>query len=491
MGVRNRAEIGVGMTRTALVTGATGYIGGLLVPRLLADGWRVRVLSRSARKLTDRPWFNDVEVVEGDASNPADLARALHGVEVGYYLVHSMDGAGDFIRRDRELAQGFGAAARGAGVRRLVYLGGLHPEGELSDHLASRVEVGEILLGSGVPTAVLQAGVVLGDGSASFDMLRHLTERLPAMIAPKWLHNRIQPIAVDDVLHYLVAAASLPEGVNQTFDIGGPEVFTYREMMQRYAEVTGLRPRWIRTVPVLTPELAARWVGTVTPVSNGIARPLVGSLVHDAVCRRDSPEFPEPPGGRTPYAEAVRRATATLDPQRWSRTLRRTGAISAGMAVIGGLLTDPDSEWYRSLRKPSWAPPPAAPGIIWPPLYADIALTSARVIAELEERGQADDASAYQRALWVNAALNAGWSGVFFRAKRPWLATAWAAALTASSADLARRAGKAGRGKRLALTPYVGWTGFATVLLAAIAHRNCDPDAAANHRSENANAAAV
>ncbi|WP_433955884.1 NAD(P)H-binding protein [Janibacter indicus] len=295
----------------ALVTGATGYIGGLLVPRLLDDGWKVRVLTRSSERLRGRDWADRVEVVEGDATSEADLRRALSGTDVAYYLVHSMDGGGDLARRDRELAEGFAAAAGEAGVGRIVYLGGLHPEGaDLSEHLASRVEVGQILLDGPVPAAVLQAAVVLGNGSVSFDMLRYLTERLPVMVAPQWLRNRIQPIAIDDALHYLVGAASLPAEVDRAFDIGGPEVLTYEQMIQRFAAVTGLRRRVVLTLPVLTPWLASHWVGLVTPVDAAVAKPLVGSLVHEVVRREhDLDELVGLPAqGLVGFDEAVRRA---------------------------------------------------------------------------------------------------------------------------------------------------------------------------------------
>lgn len=295
----------------ALVTGATGYIGGLLVPRLLDDGWKVRVLTRSSERLRGRDWADRVEVVEGDATSEADLRRALSGTDVAYYLVHSMDGGGDLARRDRELAEGFAAVAGEAGVGRIVYLGGLHPEGaDLSEHLASRVEVGQILLDGPVPAAVLQAAVVLGNGSVSFDMLRYLTERLPVMVAPQWLRNRIQPIAIDDALHYLVGAASLPAEVDRAFDIGGPEVLTYEQMIQRFAAVTGLRRRVVLTLPVLTPWLASHWVGLVTPVDAAVAKPLVGSLVHEVVRREhDLDELVGLPAqGLVGFDEAVRRA---------------------------------------------------------------------------------------------------------------------------------------------------------------------------------------
>ena len=288
--------------------------------------------------------------------------RALAGVEVVYYLLHSMAAAGDFAARDRDLAQGFAASAREAGTRRIVYLSGLHPAGPLSAHLASRVEVGEILLASGVPTAVLQAGVVLGEGSASFEMLRHLTERLPAMVGPRWLGNRIQPIALPDVVHYLVRAADLPPDVNRTIDLGMDEVLTYSEMMRRYARVAGLLPRFVATVPVLTPWLASHWVGLVTPVRAAIAKPLVGSLIHDAVrSEQDAARIlGDPPGGTVGFDDAVRAALAGRDPHRWARTVAGVGVAVAGCAVLGSLATAPDTRWYRRLRKPVWQPPAAA-----------------------------------------------------------------------------------------------------------------------------------
>jgi uncharacterized protein YbjT (DUF2867 family) len=295
-----------------LVTGVTGYLGSRLVPRLLDDGHHVRVLTRDARKLDGHEWRDRVEAVEGDAASYDAIAGALEGVDVAYYLLHSMDGRPDFVERDRELATTFARACEDREVGRIVYMSGLHPDGELSPHLASRVEVGEILLRSGVPAVVLQAAVVLGDGSASFEMLRHLTRRLPVMLTPRWLDNRIQPVAVDDVLHYLASAVGLPEGTNRTFDVGGPDVLTYREMIHRFARVTGLRRRLIVTVPVLTPGLASLWVGLVTPVKPGLARPLVGSLVHEVVCREHDLEelVGPPPGGATPYDVAVRQAVA-------------------------------------------------------------------------------------------------------------------------------------------------------------------------------------
>jgi uncharacterized protein YbjT (DUF2867 family) len=313
-----------------LVTGVTGYLGSRLVPRLLDEGHTIRVLTRDQGKVASRPWRDRVEVVEGDASSADVLGRALEGVEVAYYFLHSMDGKPGFVERDRQLATTFGEVAQAAGVRRIVYMSGLHPDDSgLSEHLASRVEVGEILMRSGVPTAVLQAAVIIGSGSASFEMLRQLTRRLPAMLTPKWLDNRIQPVAVRDVLHYLAGAADLPADVNRTLDVGGPDVLTYREMIQGFARIAGLRRRLIVTVPVLTPRLASLWVGFVTPVPSGIARPLVGSLVHEVVCTENDVDelIGPPPGGALGYDDAVEAALAgdgadprpepgTVDPAR-------------------------------------------------------------------------------------------------------------------------------------------------------------------------------
>ena len=327
--------------RLALVTGVTGYIGSRLVPRLLDEGWRVRALTRDQGKVADRGWRDRVEIVEGDATSAETLDRALAGVDVAYYFLHSMDGEGGFVERDRELARTFGRSATDAGVGRIVYLSGLHPhEGPLSDHLASRVEVGDILMASGTPTAVLQAAIILGSGSASFEMLRHLTTRLPAMITPKWLDNRIQPIAVRDVMHYLVGAADLPAGVNRTFDIGGPEVLTYREMINRFAKIVGLRPRVIVSVPVLSPYLASQWVGLVTPVPTGVAKPLVGSLLHEVVCTEHDIDdlVGAPPESLLSFDTAVADAIAGdgADPRPEPGTVDQARITAADPAWAGG-----------------------------------------------------------------------------------------------------------------------------------------------------------
>lgn len=304
-------------TGTALVTGATGYVGGRLAPRLAAAGWTVRALARTPSKLAEAPWVGEDTVIQGDLADRESLVRAFAGVDVVYHLVHSMggDGAGDFAAEEAESARNVVAAARACGVSRIVYLGGLHPEGtKLSKHLASRVEVGEILLDSGIETVVLQAGVVIGSGSASFELIRHLTERLPVMTTPRWVHNTIQPIAVRDALHYLVEAASAPVPESRAWDIGGTEVFEYGEMMQLYAQAAGLPRRRMIVLPYLTPTLASRWVGTVTPIPSTLARPLVESLECDAVMKNTDIDdvIPRPEGGLLTYREALAAALARV-----------------------------------------------------------------------------------------------------------------------------------------------------------------------------------
>jgi uncharacterized protein YbjT (DUF2867 family) len=298
------------MTTRVLVTGATGYIGGRLVPRLLEAGYAVRCFTRDPGKLRDVEWGPQIEVARGDARDADDLASAMDGVEVAYYLIHAI-GAGDFETTDRETADAFGSAAKRAGVRRIVYLGGMAPDHErLSTHLRSRQEVGKILLASGVPTTVLQAAVIIGSGGASFEMLRYLTERLPAMVTPTWVQTRIQPIAVRDVLRYLVGSATMPPNVSRAFDIGGPDVLTYEELMQTYARVANLRRRLIVRVPLLSPSLSAHWVNVVTPVPRQLAAPLVESLVNEVVAHdHDIAAFvPDPPDGLIGLEEAIRLA---------------------------------------------------------------------------------------------------------------------------------------------------------------------------------------
>jgi len=293
------------MTGTVLVAGASGFIGQRLVRALVAEGVQVRCLVRR-----DVPLPAGVQAVSGDLLKPDTLPTALHGVDTVYYLVHSMAaGRFNFEKRDRWAAENFTRAATRAGVRRVIYLGGLGETGaELSEHLRSRMEVGEILQGGGFATTLLRAAVIFGAGGASFEMIRSLVEHLPIMITPRWVDTRCQPIAVDDVIRYLTGCLHEERTTGETFDIGGPEILTYREMMERFAAIEG---RWllIIPVPVLTPQLSSYWVGLITPVKPSIAMPLIEGLANEVVCRenriRELLPFP-----LTPYDEAVRIALA-------------------------------------------------------------------------------------------------------------------------------------------------------------------------------------
>jgi uncharacterized protein YbjT (DUF2867 family) len=305
------------------VTGSTGYIGGRLIPALLERGHKVRAMARTPEKLDDVPWRSDVEVVEADLSDPDSLKSACTGIEVVFYLAHSMGTSDDFVAEEKKTAENVVAAARHAGVRRLVYLSGLHPAGvELSKHLESRTAVGDVLIESGIETIVLQAGVVIGSGSASFEMIRHLTEVLPVMTTPKWVHNKIQPIALQDVLYYLAESATAAVPESRTWDIGGPDVLEYGDMMQNYAGAAGLRQRLIVVLPFLTPKIASWWVGLVTPIPPGLARPLVESLECDAVADDHDIDavIPPPPGGGTSYTEALRLALDHVDNANFEST---------------------------------------------------------------------------------------------------------------------------------------------------------------------------
>lgn len=349
---------------TCLVTGATGYVGGRLVPGLLAAGYKVRCMARAPDRLSGFPWIGQVEVAEADALDAAAVSSALTSVDVAYYLIHSLGSGPAFEARDRAAAEIFAASARAAGVSRIIYLGGLRPPGELSPHLRSRAEVGDILLRSGVPAAVLRAGVIIGSGSASFEMLRYLTERLPVMITPRWVRSRCQPIAIGDVLRTLTGCAGLPPEVNRAFDIGGPDVLTYADMTRVYATIAGLAPRLLLPVGVLSPSLSSHWVGLITPVPARLARPLVESLRHDAVAaEHDIARYvPDPPGGLTGFRESVRLALRRI--QEADVATRWTSA-SLPAAPGDPLPTDPD--WaggvlYADRRARHVLAPP---GVIW------------------------------------------------------------------------------------------------------------------------------
>lgn len=290
-----------------LVTGATGYIGGRLVPRLRKRGYEVRCFSRAAQRLRGR--FDDgVEIVQGDVNDEASLVRALRDCDAAYYLVHSMSSTNAFADADREAARRFGAAARAAGVATVVYLGGLgNDRDSLSTHLRSRHEVGDVLRESGVRVVEFRAALIIGSGSISFEMMRYLTERLPVMIAPKWVVTRCQPIGVDDVLAYLIAALETGAEEGAIYEIGGADVLSYREMMVHYAAIRGLKRRII-IVPFFTPQLSSYWVHLVTPISARLAQPLIRGLYNEVVVRDSAAARAFPLILPSTFDDAVRKA---------------------------------------------------------------------------------------------------------------------------------------------------------------------------------------
>ncbi len=307
-----------GKGRRVLVTGATGYVGGRLIPELLAAGFRVRASARTPSHLDHRPWVDRVETVQADLQDPEDVRAAMQDVHTVLYLVHSMGSGDDFVRREARIARTVAEGASAAGVSQVVFLGGLHPDrplDELSEHMRSREQVARILLEGDVPALVFEAGVVIGSGSVSFEMIRHLAERLPVMPGPSWLRHRIEPIAIRDVLYYLAHACALAEPVDRAFDIGCGTAQSFASMLEEYAEVAGLARRRVIALPIPAQRLSGFWIGMVTPIPRGIAMPLAASMAEDAVTEEHDIAglIPDPEGGLTDYREACARA---IDRQR-------------------------------------------------------------------------------------------------------------------------------------------------------------------------------
>lgn len=349
------------MSSRVLVTGATGYIGGRLVPQLLDAGYHVRVLARDPERLVGRAWLPHVEIAQGDVFKPETLARAMADVDAAYYLVHSMSDAGDFQQRDLTAARNFGTAAKSAKVARIIYLGGLGiADARLSNHLRSRQETGEALRQAGVPVTEFRAAVIVGSGSVSFEIIRTMTERVPLMICPRWVYTRIQPIAIRDVLAYLVSALRVPESANRIIEIGGADVQTYGDMMLGYARARDLK-RWLIPVPVLTPKLSAYWVHWMTPISASIAHALIEGLRNEVIVRDDSARELFPWIQTCDYATALVQAVGQLKTGQietsWSDALRSSSGDAAPVTLTyrEGIITEarqrmvaaPATEVYR------------------------------------------------------------------------------------------------------------------------------------------------
>lgn len=325
--------------KTILITGSTGYIGGRLVPKLLASGYNVKVFVRDAGRLVGRDWIDKVEVIEGDVLDPHTLPLAMDGVQYAYYLIHSMGSGTNFHDLDVEAARNFGGAAKEAGLQGIIYLGGLgDPASDLSQHLASRQETGEMLRESNVPVIEFRASVVVGAGSLSFEIVRNLVERLPIMVCPSWVYTKTQPIAIDDLLDYLIAPMNLGTIPDCVVEVGGSDVVNYRDIMLGYAKARGLR-RFLLPIPILTPRLSSYWVHLVTPISSRIARPLIEGLRNEVIVRDFSARGLFPDIKPMSYMDAVERTLLDLEAGNietsWSDALwnieRDVTTLSVGM----------------------------------------------------------------------------------------------------------------------------------------------------------------
>lgn len=312
--------------RILLVTGASGYVGGRLVPALEEKGERVRCLARNPGYLAGR-FSPDTRIIAGDVLDPDSLETALEGVDTAYYMVHSMGSGDNFEEQDRIGARNFARVARQHGVRRIIYLGGLVGDGELSSHLASRREVGDILASEGPLTLEFRASIIIGSGSLSFELLRSLVDRLPLMVTPSWVRTLTQPIAIEDVIAYLICGLDLELQDSTVFEIAGPDQVTYGELMQEYARQIGVR-RFMIPVPVLSPNLSSLWLGLVTPLYARVGRKLVDGLRNETIVRDKAAlkRFPvHPLGVRQAIDRALKQENMEIAQTRWSDAVSSSG----------------------------------------------------------------------------------------------------------------------------------------------------------------------
>lgn len=454
-----------------LLTGATGYVGSRLLRALSARGAAVRCLVRRSGSLPEEA---RASAVQGDVRDEAALCRAVAGVSTAYYLIHAMTGSADFAETDRRSARAFGAAARAAGVRRIVYLGGLGRGAGLSHHLSSRQEVGNVLRESGVPVLEFRASVIIGAGSISFDLARTLVDKLPAMVTPRWVRTPAQPIAIDDVIAYLVEAleADLPEG--GVFEIGGADRVSYGGLMAEYARQRGLR-RWMIAVPVLTPRLSGLWLSLVVPRHARVGKLLIDGVRNETVVSDDSAlrAFSVRPVG---IPEAVRRAIAGLPSEPHAlegvRSVAALGVCviaSFAAAAVGRLLSgDSVSSWYPSLAKPTWTPPSWLFAPVWSVLHLMMGIAAWRVW----RRDGLREARLALGVFLIHLGFNAAWSGLFFGLRNPSVAFAEILALWLLVAVTTMLFWARDRLAAALMAPYLAWVSFATALNGAIASTN-------------------